>query len=95
MRSIITDNYEECYLCHRYIGDGTGEEHHIFGGANRKNSEKYGLKVPLCHACHNEPPMGVHFNAVMRNALKATAQEIFEEEYGYEEFMKIFGRNYL
>ena len=32
------------------------EKHHIFGGANRKLSEKYGLWVWLTHYEHNEPP---------------------------------------
>ena len=33
--------YGRCWLCGRW---GWLEEHHIFGGANRKKSEKYGLK---------------------------------------------------
>lgn len=29
------------------------DKHHIFGGSNRRNSEKYGLVVPLHHKeCH-------------------------------------------
>lgn len=47
-----------CDLCGKY---GYLELHHIFGGANRSLSEKYGLVVNLCHECHNEPPEGVHF----------------------------------
>ena len=42
-----------CWLCGR---NGTAEpldKHHIFGGAYRKKSEKYGLTVYLCHgSCH-------------------------------------------
>lgn len=42
--------YGRCWLCGRW---GWLEEHHIFGGANRKKSEKYGLKVGLCgDTCH-------------------------------------------
>lgn len=40
-----------CWLCGR---NGTAEpldKHHIFGGAYRKKSEKYGLTVYLCHGC--------------------------------------------
>lgn len=40
-----------CWLCGR---NGTAEpldKHHIFGGAYRKKSEKYGLTVYLCHEC--------------------------------------------
>ena len=36
--------YGRCWLCGRY---GLMEEHHIFSGANRKLSEKYGLKVMM------------------------------------------------
>ena len=45
------------------------EKHHIFGAANRKKSEKYGLTVDLCHWCHNEPPDGAHFSAATAQAL--------------------------
>ena len=34
-----------CWLCGRW---GHLEEHHIFGGANRKKSTRYGLTVFLC-----------------------------------------------
>ena len=44
MKSIIHTTKGWCYLCGRY---GQTEEHHIFGGANRKVSEKYGVpKIP-------------------------------------------------
>jgi hypothetical protein len=71
------------------------ECHHIFNASNRKHSEKYGLKVTLCHWCHNEPPRGVHHNRENMLLLKRLAQEKFEETHSREEFMKIFGRNYL
>lgn len=42
-----------CWLCGR---NGTADHldrHHVFGGANRKKSERYGLVVYLCHNdCH-------------------------------------------
>ena len=80
-----------CFLCGKR---GPTERHHIFGGANRKWSEKYNLVVHLCHECHNEPPNGVHFNSERMNALRALGQEEFEKTHTHEEFMKIFGRNY-
>jgi hypothetical protein len=39
------------------------ERHHIYGGANRRNSAKYGLWVWLRHDLHNEPPDGVHLTS--------------------------------
>ena len=89
--SIITDNYEVCFLCGSYQWV---ERHHVFGGANRKNSDKYGLWVPLCHWCHNEPPMGAHHNPETDRELKKVGQIMFERKYSHEEFMKIFGKNY-
>jgi hypothetical protein len=82
----------QCYICgsHSWL-----EEHHIFGGANRKLSEKYGLKVMLCHYCHNEPPNGVHHNKENMLKLHQKGQEAFELFYPEEDFMQIFGRNYL
>lgn len=83
---------DHCYLCGRY---GQMEWHHIFGGANRINSTNYGLVVPLCHACHNEPPNGVHFNRERMDELRAEGQRKFESIASHEEFMSIFGENYL
>lgn len=71
------------------------ERHHIFPGANRKNSAKYGLWVWLRHDLHNEPPAGVHHNISQMRALQRIGQAAFEEHYPDLDFMKIFGRNYL
>lgn len=92
-RSIISEE-KRCYICGSYQWI---EIHHIFGGANRKISEKYGLKVPLCHYCHNEPPNGVHQNKEIRRRLQARVQKIAMKHYGWDEddFRKIFGRNYV
>ena len=93
MNSIIQTEHN-CFLCGR--ADWL-EKHHIFGASNRKNSEKYGLTVYLCHWCHNEPPDGVHFNAENMLALRKWAQKQAMENYGWDEaeFIKIFGRSYL
>lgn len=92
MKSIIQKNYDRCFECGCTYGL---EEHHIFGASNRKWSEKYGLKVRLCHYCHNEPPMGVHHNKAQMDKYHRLAQEAFERTHSREEFMRIFGRNYL
>ena len=94
MKSIIQKE-KECYIC------GTTqwlEEHHIFEGtANRKLSEKYGLKIWLCHRHHNEVPDGIHFDKWLRDRVKQNTQKLFMEYYNKteEEFIKIFGRSYL
>ena len=39
--SVLTDDMEHCII----TGDGNVAIHHVFNGANRKRSEKYGLDV--------------------------------------------------
>lgn len=90
MKSIMTQIEGYCYVC----GRRASEWHHVFGGANRSNSEQYGLKVPLCHNCHNEPPNGVHFNAELMQELHVAGQAAFERTYPDKDFMAIFGKNY-
>ena len=98
--SILHDkNSRTCYLC-VILHDNWNEhsildEHHVFGGANRKNSEEYGLKVYLCHDHHIYGPEAVHSNARIRHELQRTAQREFEKRHSHKEFMEIFGRNYL
>lgn len=70
----------------------------MFGGnPGRKKSERYGLKVYLCHYCHNEPPNGVHQNKERRRLLQARAQSVAMERYKWsvEDFIQQFGKNYL
>lgn len=89
------DIKSKCYFCG---ATGWIEEHHVFGGnPNRRLSEKYGLKVHLCHYCHNEPPQGVHYNLENRLMLQQIAQTQAMEHYGWsvEDFIHIFGKNYL
>ena len=90
-KSIIQEDWDKCYICH---DKRNLEEHHIFQGVNRKNSETYGLKVRLCHYCHNEPPEGVHFNKPLKRKLQIEAQEKFEERYSREKFLEVFGLDY-
>lgn len=92
-KSIISEE-KRCYICRsvQWL-----ECHHIFGAAERDASEQYGLKVYLCHYCHNEPPNGVHHNKENRRKLQAIAQEKAMEHYGWsiEDFRRIFHKNYL
>lgn len=73
------------------------EEHHIFGGARRKKSEKYGLVVDLCHACHNEPPRGAHHNKDTALYLHQWGQRkaMLEQGWSTYDFIREFGKNYL
>lgn len=84
----------ECFLCGRWTGL---ERHHLFGGPNRKKSDKYGLVVDLCHTCHNEPPLGVHNNKETMAYLHRYGQTVAMREQGWtvDEFRREFGKNYL
>ena len=71
-------------------------KHHVFyGTANRKLSEKYGLTIWLCPKHHNMSDKGIHFNKPLDLQIKQIAQREFEDTYGHDEFLRIFGRNYL
>ena len=92
LKSVFTDNMDCCI----YTGSYIVERHHIFGGANRKLSEKYGFVVPLRPDYH---PNGVHFNPKngdIDTQLKQAAQRYYEENIGTrEDFRKEFGRSWL
>lgn len=83
-----------CLICGKHCNT---ERHHIFGGARRKKSEKYGLVVDLCHDCHNEPPNGAHFNADVMDELHKYGQRKAMEEQGWTipDFIREFGKSYL
>lgn len=100
MKSIIQADKEHCFMCGKnahadYFGI---EEHHVFSGTGiRPLSEKYGLKVYLCHHCHNEPPNGVHHNRERRLLLQKVVQKRAMKYYGWttEQFIEIFRKNYI
>lgn len=92
MKSVIQTE-KQCFICRttRLL-----EEHHCFGGnPNRKNSEKYGLKVWLCQEHHQDHKNGVHHNKELMNQIHSIGQEAFEINHSREEFVQIFGRNYI
>lgn len=95
MAKSILQKDKECYLCRRFYNLRTArglEEHHIlYGRGRRELSERYGLKVWLCHNHHNEPPLGVHFDPAARRVLEQAAQFAFDELHGPGSFAKVFG----
>lgn len=100
-KSIMQDKESgQCYLCrllHKDYGiKRIREEHHVMGGvANRRLSEKYGLKVYLDPDHHRNGPEAVHKNAEVANLLKKEAQKTFMRTYPELDFREIFGKNYL
>lgn len=95
MKSIMQKN-KECYITYQ---TADLHEHHIFGGRNRKLSEKYGLKVFLVSYLHNTSDNGVHGKngRSLDIYLKRAAQKRAMERYGWTiaDFAGVFGKNYL
>ena len=92
MSESILQSERCCYFCGSVV---SLEEHHIFAGvANRKISEKYGLKVWLCHR-HHTGDGGAQYNRELGDQLKRVAQEKFEALHGHAMWMQLFRKNYL
>lgn len=88
----------ECFLCGANGVLDPLDRHHIFGGPNRKKSEKYGLVVDLCHHnCHIFGPLAAHKNAKVMAYLHRYGQAKVMQEQGWskEDFIREFGKNYL
>lgn len=91
-----------CFLCmilhddyRKY--DALQRHHVIFGKGKKQLSEKYGIVVYLCH-CHHTAGTGteaVHENAEVCHMLQQMGQQAFEQEYPDENFIEIFGKNYV
>lgn len=90
----IMQNKKECYFTKSRSGL---HKHHIFGGFNRNNSEKYGLWIWLRWDRHiaDSPHRTPHNDAEIDLMLKREAQRKFEQSHSREEFMQTFGKNYL
>lgn len=92
MSESILQSERCCYFCGSVV---SLEEHHIFAGvANRKISEKYGLKVWLCH-WHHTGDGGAQYDPEKGMQLKQEAQKAFERIHGHELWMKTIRKNYL
>lgn len=91
-RSIVQDK-RECMICGAI--DDLHRHHIIYGTANRKQSEQYGLTCYLCSWHHNMSQDSVHCNRDLDLKLKKFAQTKFEEVYKDKNFIEIFGKSYL
>ena len=84
------EDYRRCYHCGKSVGKI--DRHEVFFGANRDNSKRYGMWCDLCRECHTEVHQG---DGQLNYLLKREAQELFEQSHTREEFVRIFGKNYL
>ena len=89
---------DKCFLCGRNGAQDRLELHHIFPGALRKKSDKYGLTVWLCgERCHRNGKYAAHRCRETALKLKQYGQRKAMEENGWtiSDFIREFGRNYL
>ena len=95
MKSIIQSK-KECFICRvNYDVETTNEliKHHIFEG---KQSEKYGLKIWLCHRHPTtDTRYSIHYKRQLDLELKQLDQKKFEEIHLLEKFIKHFIKSYL
>lgn len=92
LNSIFTDDMDHCY----FTGSADIERHHVFGGFNRKRSERYGFIIPLRKDLH---PNGVFAGKRAKELdiyMKQECQKWYEKNVGTrEDFIAEFGRSYL
>lgn len=91
--SIITKDLEHCYLCIKQgIMDIPKDDfHELCEGKNRQVSMKYGLVIPICRKCHEK----VTNDKTLQDKLHKVAQKEFKKHYKTENFIQVFGENYL
>lgn len=85
-------------MCGRNGSADPLDKHHIFGGAYRSKSERYGLYVYLCHHdCHIFGEYAAHKNADAMRYLHQYGQKkaMYENNWTIDDFIREFGKNYL
>lgn len=87
-----------CFLCGRDGRLDPLDGHHLFGGAYRSKSEKYGLTVFLCHSrCHIFGKEAAHNNGTVMRSLRRYGQKkaMREQHWTEDQFRHEFGKSYL
>ena len=95
MRTSIIQQNKECFICGKR---SCIEVHHIFGAFRRKKSEQYGLLLYLCKE-HHTGTNGCHGKkgSILQNQFHKIGQNSYIKTYNktVEDFMEVFGKNYL
>lgn len=87
--------YGKCEICEKWANL---HRHHVFmGNKQRSISEKYGAVMYLCPECHTDGKAAVHRNKAVRLWTQEEMQKKLMQENSWtvQDFIKIFGRNYL
>jgi len=86
--SIIYRDLTKCCNC----GSKTGiEKNEVFEGSYRQTSIRYGMVCPLCETCHTQFHNDIMFNLFY----KVMFEKEFLKTHSKEEFIKIFGQDYI
>ena len=92
LKSVLTDDMDHCM----YTGSAPVERHHVFGGANKKRSEKYGFIAPLRPDLHPNGVFAGQAAKAVDTELKQRCQRYYEEHCGTrKQFISEFGKSYL
>ena len=87
--SIFTDDLDTCMFC----GMGATDLNEIFRGRNRRNSMKYGAVQPLCRRCHTKITNDRKLE--LKWMIKGQKKVMEYYQMSTDEFISIFGRNYI
>lgn len=98
-KSIMQMDWDTCYLCGRNrIGRPCGLKNIMCLVEQIESSRKsMDLKFIFVESVATETErMPIHKNKTVDMAIKAAGQKIFESECGsHDDFMRIFGKNYI
>jgi hypothetical protein len=97
-KSIIQKDKTKCFLCKQNACGDPLDKHHVFFGAMRGKSERYGLTVYIHHnKCHIFGDNAVHKNAEVNRKLQSFAQKKAMKHYGWsvEDFRREFYKSYI
>lgn len=91
--SIVVPSLDRCMIC----GAAPAQAHEVFYGSYRAKSKEHGLVVPLCYSHHHGTSMGVHYNKDLDLKIKQQAEKVWlqKNDATVEDFIKLFGKNYL
>lgn len=91
-KSVLVTDMSYCIVC----GNPNREIHHVFFGAKRPISDKFGYILPLCYEHHRTGRDSPHQNRFTDLKYKRMAQIHFEKVHGTrQDFIRVFGKSYL
>ena len=95
MTDSILSNDRECFVCH--TTQNLHRHHCFYGAGRRQTSEREGCWCWLCAHHHNMSNDGVHFDRGLDRKIKEMCEEAWLEENDatIDDFIRVFGRNYL